>query len=132
MKCIYGKGNTLIRKFKYSSPEVKTSKRFQSYCTNMVCAELWNDYKVNILNQLKVTYNNVSRHLSVKRPCSITQVFLENKVNSFKVIHRKSMLSLWTRITKSENVLIQTITKSMYFSFSSKLFKSWREELFTL
>ena len=62
MMCINGKGNALIRKFKHSSPEVKT-RLFESYCTNRFCAELWNDYKVKSLNQLKVAYNNVFRHL---------------------------------------------------------------------
>jgi len=132
MKAIYGKGNTLIRKFKQCSVEVKT-RLFQSFCTNMYCEELWNNYKVSSVNQLKVSYNNVFRHLlSVKGPCSITQLFLNNNVDSFKVLYRKSMFSLWTRVTKSENVLVQTIANSMYFLFSSKLFMSWRKEIFTV
>ena len=122
----------MIRIFFNSSDEVKT-RLFKLYCTNIFCAELWNDYKVSSFNQLKFAYNNVFRHLSVKRPCSFTQVFLENNVDSFKVMHRKSMLNLWTRITKSQNVLVQTMTKSMYFTFSSKLFKGYSEEqLFTV
>ena len=43
MKAIYRKGNTLIRKFKQCSVEVK-NQLFQSFCTNMYCAEMCDNY----------------------------------------------------------------------------------------
>ena len=56
MKAFYGKGNTLIRKFKQSSVEVKTML-FESFSMNMYHAEMWNNYTGSSFKQLKLSYN---------------------------------------------------------------------------
>jgi hypothetical protein len=131
MKCIYSKGNTLVRKFTSCSLEVKV-QLFKSFCTSMYCSALWNKYNVNSYKQLQVSYNNVFRYLlSVKGPCSISRLFLDHNVDNFKVICRKAVHSLLLRLNMCDNNLTKTLFNSMYFTYSSHLYKDWKNMLYT-
>jgi len=132
MKAVYAKGNILIRKFSLCSDEVKT-QLFTSFCSNMYCSALWSHYKASSHKNVIVGYNNVYRYLlKVKGPCSISQLFLTNGVNTFKILFRKSVYSLLSRASASFNILVKTIVNSTYFIFESDLFKKWQSCLYTI
>ena len=130
VKCVYSKGNTLIRKFRACTNDVKT-QLFQAFCTSMYCSPLWCHNKRSSFQQLRVAYNNVFRYLlNVKDRCSISHLFLSHNVDCFNVLYRKLVFSLYKRIFGSNNILVSTIASSMYFMYQSNLFKHWQNVLY--
>jgi hypothetical protein len=125
MRAIYASGNTVIRRFKACSDNVK-KQLFRSYCTGFYCAHLWNIFKLSSYKRVKVSYNNVFRHLlGVRGACSISSLFVLNDVDSFNVIIRKATTGFISRLFNSDNVLISTIVRSSYFLYGSKLHFRW-------
>ena len=132
MKSIYCKGNTLLRKFGKCSDTVKI-QLFQSFCSNLYCAHLWNDYKSTSFKQVEVSYNNVFRYLlNVRERCSISQLFLSKGVDSFNMLRRKAIYGFLSRVNVSHNMLVKTLTNSMYFIYASDLYQSWQKALYIL
>ena len=128
---LYSRGNMLIRNFKRCNESVKCLL-FKSFCSNLYSAALWNSYKQKNLDQLKVAYNRVFRILmSLQGRVSMSAVFVNYSLDPFKVLIRKSIRSLRERIVNSENILIQAIVRSNYFSFST-LHMKWTRNLFAL
>ena len=125
MKAVYSKGNTLIRKFNNCSQDVKV-QLFQSYCTSLYCSSLWSQFKSSTFKQLNVAYNKTFKYLlSVKGKCSVSQLFLDHKVDCFKVLYRKLATGFIDRLFKCDNLLVHTMTSSTYFLLQSKLHKDW-------
>ena len=130
LRSIYGKGNMLIRRFNNCSENVK-SQLFQSYCTNLYCSQLWSNYSPSMLRKITVAYNNVYRFLfKIKGPCSMSELFVQNNINPLKVLMRKAICSFRRRLLNSENTLISVIINSVYFIYSSHLYKTWCTQIF--
>ncbi len=129
---VYSRGNMLIRNFKACSDIVKC-QLFQSFCTNFYCSPLWMNFsQVGSLDQLKVAYNRVFRILmNMKHRTSMSESFIQRRMNPFIVIIRKSIGSFRKRIFSSSNILVKTIVESMYF-LSSKLTLRWNSILLNL
>ena len=129
-KSVYAKGNILIRKFNNCTQEVK-AQLFQSYCTNMYCGSLWYNHKVSSFKAIMVAYNKVFKYLmNVKGACSMSQLFIDNNVDHFKVLFRKCTIGTLTRLFKSQNILVTSIINSMYFMFNSELYLHWQTTLY--
>ena len=57
------RGNAIVRQFKPCNMDVKLTL-FKSYCYSLYCGSLWTNYRVAVLNRLKVTYNNIMRRFA--------------------------------------------------------------------
>ena len=79
-KSIYAKGNTLIRKFRNCSEDVKDSL-FQSYCSNFYCCTLWYSYSKSSFKSLKVAYDNVYRYIHNIRPTSMSVHYVSKNID---------------------------------------------------
>ena len=122
----------LIRNFIHCSDNVK-SQLFQSYCSTMYCSAVWSAYRTSSYKSIIVAYNNVFRYLmKVKGQCSISNLFLVNNVDHCKILFRKATFSLLSRVMNSDNVLIQTMTRSQFFLFQSELYDKWQNNLYTV
>ena len=126
---IYVRGNTLIRNFRHCSDEVKV-KLFRAYCSNVYCCALWSRYKSSQLDACIVALNKVFKYLMGKRrDYSASMLFVSHNVNCLKVIIRKMVYSLFSRVERSSNLLVSNIVNSKYYRNSS-LYKNWKSILY--
>ena len=107
VKCLYATGNMLISRFFKCSDEVKT-KLFKSFFSNTYGSHLWCRYRQSIYKKSAVAYNNIYRKLfSVRRGVSILAIYVNNNIDPFGVLLRKSIFSFRTRLYESDNSLIK-------------------------
>ena len=129
-RCIYARGNVLIKNFVMCSNEVK-SKLFKSYCSTFYCSHLWSSYYAVPFKQLHTAYNRVFRSLfQFDRYSSVSQKCIEYGVDSFSVLIRKAIFSFRTRLLSNDNPIIKAITSSTFY-LSCLLTKKWNKLLFT-
>ena len=130
IKSIYSRGNILIRKFRGCTNDIKCLL-FQSFCTNFYCSSLWSSFNMSTIHNAKVAFNNVFRYLlGIRERCSISQLFLNNNVDSFYVLLRKSIFNLYMRLKECDNALVSCVLNSFYFYFQSPLFLHWKRQLY--
>ena len=130
MRCIYSRGNVLIKKFAICSDDVK-ARLFKAYCSSFYCSQLWCSYNTACFTKLQTSYNRVLRNLfKLERQCSISQKCIEYGVDCFKVLLRKSIFSFRTRLLNCDNDLISSILKSTFY-MTCKLTTRWNHLLFT-
>ena len=130
IRYIYCKGNYLLRNFKQCSDNVK-KKLFNTFCSNIYGGHLWNTYSNTDFKKVQVSFNNVYRILfNLKRPTSISQSMVNNRIDHFKVLMRKQIGNFRKRLSLSDNVLISTIFKSVFFMFYSSTSSRWQSILF--
>jgi len=126
---IYFRGNMLNRNFMMCNEEVKRHL-FLTYCTSFYCCSLWSNFRQDILQKLHVAHNNIFRLLfKLPRRGSISHSFMIKDIPNMIVIRRKSIFSLYTRIYKSDNILVSTVRDSVHFNFSN-VFDIWKRILF--
>ena len=78
---------------------------FTTYCKNIYCCHVWVNFKVNIMNKLKVVYNNVWRRLLGGSPiCSASTIIVQNHVMSLGEVIHHNVYSLKCRFDTSSNV----------------------------
>jgi len=131
IKAIYARGNSIINKFKHCSDDVKRNL-FITYCNSFYLSHLWSHFRKTSYNRVKVAYNNVFRSfLCIERCASISKTYVDYDVNCFKVLERKHVFSFYNRVMNHSNLLLRTITSSVYFTAGSALFKRWNKLLFT-
>ena len=131
MRSFYSRGNTLIRKFRTCSSQVK-SQLFKTNCANLYCGQIWSSFSKHSYQKVKVAYNNIFRYLhGAKRDCSISKLFVDSHVDCFDVVFRKVINGFRQRISVSTNILISTIANSMFFVTKSNLFSKWKNVLFS-
>ena len=132
IRSTYTQGNAIISRFKSCSRNVKI-QLFKTYCYNLYNCQLWCSYTCALWKRMKVAYNNVFRRLlDIKRGGSVSHEYVNANVNGFDTVLRKSMWSMYTRLLKSDNVLIKNIISSTYFLNSSNLLRKWKSCLYTL
>ena len=130
IKAVYTRGNILINKFKHCSEDVKV-KLFTSYCTSFYCAQLWCHYRQESVRKLQTAYNRIFRNLmNFKQDVSMSAMFIQYNVDSFKVIWRKLIYSFRKRILESDNRIVLSNVNTMMF-LDSRLTKLWNSKLFT-
>ena len=132
MKCIRGifaRGNLIKKKFSQCNRDVKITL-FQSYCSNLYCCALWNVFKQQSYQKVKISHNKVFRFISnCDRQDSISRQFVCFNVPNCDVIRRKAIFSLYKRILCSRNELIVSILTSVSF-VTSTLFTFWLRILY--
>ena len=75
---------------------------FRTFCYNLFCAQLWCNLPDSKLNAVKVAYNNIFRNFGIKMLCSISEMYLNNLVDSFPVLIRNSTVNF-----RSAQILIK-------------------------
>ncbi len=132
MKSIYCRGNTIIKRFRSCSENVKV-KLFKAYCTSFYCMCLWTKYNVaKSVSKVKVAYNRVFRNLFQIRDQRVTsENMCRLNIGHYNVIERKLVFSLRNRVLSTNNELIQTIVSSLFFQ-TSQMNQRWNKALFNL
>ena len=92
----------------------------QDVLLNFYCNQLWCNYNASSLRAAHIAFNNVYRRLmNVDYYASMSTLFVNNRLDNFYVIRRKSTYNFLSRLKCSENELLKNITESQYFSVSS-------------
>ena len=131
VRAIYARGNVLINRFKICSDEVK-SCLFNSYLSSVYGSQIWTCYKKNVFRKATVAYNNICRVLfNIKRGFSMSQFYVNNSIDSFTVLYRKSIGNFRQRLLACNNLLVHTIITSVFFFFNSSHASVWSKHLFT-
>ena len=126
---IYVRGNTLIRNFRHCTDEVKV-ELFRTYCSNVYCCALRSRFRSSQMEVITVALNKTFKYLMRKqRDYSASMLFVSHNVNCLKVIIRKMVYSLLSRIERSSNLLVSTIVNSKYYRNSS-LYTTWKSILY--
>ena len=129
-KYLYSKGNMLCNKFKDCSSEVKV-RLFRTYCNNVYGGHLWTTYKTKDMNRLNVAFNDTYRMLfNIKRGVSMSEKYVTDRIDCFKVLLRKAAFSFQTRLYKSDNKYIKLIANSIYFNTHSTFTQLWEKNLY--
>ncbi len=129
VKSVYAQGNTLIRKFKACSVEIK-HVMFRTYMSCMYGCPLWAVYRDSTFDKLKVALNNVYRNMfNVEFGTSMTTLFVSHRLLTMPMLQRRDIFSLRFRVANSENTVLHCIFNSIFF-FQSKLQERWYRCLF--
>ena len=121
VKSLYARGNMLISRFRKCSDEVKT-KLFKSFFSNAYGSHLWCKYRLSMYKKSVVAYNNIYRKLfGVKRGVSISAIYVNNNIDSFGVLLRKSAYCFRTRLYDSDNCIIKDILYSLFYRVRSSI-----------
>lgn len=131
LRCIYSRGNSLIRKFAKCSDYVKISL-FKAYCSPVYCCALWCYFKSQSINKIRVAYNRIFRIMFRLPPiCSMSEMFVSSNVKTFNMILRTYIHSLKSRLENSTNMLIK-----LYLHSDAKLlsvcYKKWIKQLYCI
>ena len=130
VKCLYIRGNIILRKFANCSIIVKLVV-FKTYCSCLYTAQLW-DTLCRTTNRLNVAYNNSLRMiLGIPRYCSASEMFAYTNVPSSQCVIRLNIYSFMRRIQCTNNESVHSIVNSDLI-FSSFLWLNWRQWLFYL
>ena len=92
-RAIYARGNSLIRKFRACTTDVKV-KLFKTFCCNFYSSSLWCHFTKVSMQKLNVAFKRIFRNLLQVRGESVTRVMLNNNCDPFCVILRKLVYSL--------------------------------------
>ena len=93
MRKYYANVNMLLRKFSYSSPDVRCCL-FKSFCAAMYCLSMWFDGTVTSMKKLKIAYNNGLRGLlNLPKYNSASEMFVNLNIPSFSDLLRKFVFS---------------------------------------
>ena len=98
VRSMYGRANTVCKKFNFCSDSVKI-QLFKSYSANMYFCQLWCKYTVANYNKLKVSYNNNPFRIlfELSRRCSASEMFVSQSVVTFEALICKCLVSLLER-----------------------------------
>ena len=106
----YGRANTLIVKFGKCSFDVKLTL-MRAYCTSIYCNSLWFYFLAYQMQRMKIAYNFAIRklfHLQYRE--SISMFCVQNKIPTFVEIRRRSLGSIWERLSKSVNSIVRAVS----------------------
>ena len=124
LRCFYGRSNMLVRVFGACSHDVKLLL-FKSYCGSMYTSSIWCKYTKKQYYQMEVAYNNVFRRFfGYDRFSSVSQMFVENRVDNFGVRMKRLIYGFRERLYVSENCLVIHLINSAAWS-NSELCKKW-------
>ena len=111
-KKLCARGNTIIRKVKLCSKEIKCLL-FKTFCYGIYGAALWSTFTRANMERLRVNYNNILRRLLNVPPwSSASQLFVSQRLRGFKEQRRACCYNLMQRVLQSPNVLVQRVVHS--------------------
>ena len=111
------RANMIARRFARCSTEVKITL-FRSYCTSFYTCSLWTDYTQKSYSALRVQFNNAFRVLmGLRRFCSASGMFAENRVDCFYATMRKRCASLVHGVRGSANSILSMIASRLDCSY---------------
>ena len=118
-RSLYCRGNMLINNFKICNKAIKV-QLFKSYCSSFYCGHTWYNFTQASMSKVRVAYKQIYRRFfNLSKFDSISYDMICNNVDTFDAIIRKSIHSFRKRIISTNNVIIQSIYNSAYFSKSS-------------
>ena len=125
------RGNLLLRNFHMCDVDVKVHL-FKSFCTSLYSIPLALSSKKENINKLRVCYNNSLRFfMNINRFCSITEQFVSLGIPTFNELLRKTVASLYLRLTKTNNKLLEAVFNSTFFR-NTTTFLKWSDLIFTI
>ena len=127
-RSIYARGNSLVRKFRNCSDDIKR-QLFKSYCNALYCAQLWCRFKVANMSKVKSAFKRIYKYLLVIKKGSITADMLQHNCDPFDVLVRKLVYGFRTRLFNSDNGIVKLILNCNGFN-CSQIFKCWKKILF--
>ncbi len=132
LRSFYAGGNMLVRKFSRCDINVKKIL-FQTYCSNMYGSHLWNNFTAESMRKIKSAYNNIVRlFFKLKRDESMSSFYVTLGIHNFDSLCRTFISSFISRVTESDNALVNTISSSSYFICNSHLLKLWIKHVYKL
>ena len=118
---LYARANMIKRKFYDCTEDVKLHL-FRSYCSNFYCCALWSGNDPEPIKAVKICHNNVLRmFIQTRFKDSISGHFMVRNLPNLDVLRRNAALSLYKRLTSSQNILVTTIVQSSFFIYSEFL-----------
>ena len=128
IRSVYALGNMVVRKF-CKCDDICKILMFKTFCNNIYCGSLWDNYKVASYAKIKIAHNDIFRSLmSVPRYSSASTLFVQHRVNNLDAVLRNAMFSLMTRLTLTPNRLVKAIRTSEA-KHHSRLWHSWNMAL---
>ena len=119
VKSLYSRGNMLISRFKICSSSIKV-KLFRLFLCKTYGSHLWSIYKQYTYKRILVAFNNIYRNLfGILWGKSLSAIYANNNIDSFRVLVRKNVYSFTTRLGASSNLLVQCIVSSLFYYHSS-------------
>ena len=111
VRCLYARGNNIVRNFKHCSVLVK-KRLFQAYCCSFYCCSLWWKHTSSSLHKLKMAFNRVYRNLmNLARDSSIRTNLVNDHLPSFDSIIRNAVYSLYSRLESSSNTIVKSVLR---------------------
>ena len=108
----------LIHNFKICNKSIKV-QLFKAYCSSFYCGHIWYNFTQASMSKVRVAYKQIYRRFfNLSKFDSISYDMICNNVDTFDAIIRKSIHSFRKRILSTNNVIIQSIYNSSYFSKS--------------
>ena len=92
----------------------------------MYGSHLWNNYSVKCIRKIKTAYNNIARlFFKLKRDDSMSSFYVTLGLHCFDSLRRTYISSFISRVTHSDNILVNVISSSSYFICNSHLLQQW-------
>ena len=124
------RANSLARKFSMCSYSVKRYL-YTTYCSNICGVHLWHSHRVSVLRKFIVCFNNAARmFLGYDRFCSASNMFVCERIDNFRAMHRKAVFRFMCRLRLSDNRIVSSLFNSDLMCFSS-IGKAWMTVLYT-
>ena len=126
---LYGRANTVLRKFYACSVPVKMSL-LQTFCMNFYCSPLWRSVSKHTFNRIKAAYNNVYRSLlGFGKMCSASGMLVNHNITTFDAILRKNMYDFKMRLQSAPNELVCTLSNNSCVKNGAML-RNWMSSLY--
>ena len=118
------RANSLIRKFALCSYPVKIYL-YDAYCSNVTGVHLWHSYRTSVLRKFVVCYNNAARmFFAYGRFCSASATFVQERIDNFSAMRRKSVFRFMARLDQSNNGIVSALFHSD-LACQSSMRKAW-------
>jgi hypothetical protein len=128
-RLLYARANSVLRKFALCSLPVKISM-FQSYCTSLYCSQLWSYCNKQVLNKMRIAYNNAYRFLlGFRKSDSASNMLVTHNIPSFEALLRRNVFNFKNRTETAPNNLVKTISHDLTVH-SGAMYKRWSSLLF--
>ena len=132
MRLLYGKSNTLLRKFIHCSSDVKVTL-FQSYCTALYCPFLWKDYEKSTLSKIRVSFSIANRKIfGLPKRSSASTMYATHNICNFETMIRKNIhvYGFMQRLEHSTNTIIRNLYQS--WIVRCDIWSSWIKSLYVM
>ena len=113
------RANSLIRKFSFCTYPVK-KYLYSTYCSSVTGVYLWHSYRASALRKFIVCFNNAARmFFGYERFCSASSMYVNERIDNFWAVCRKSVFAFKRRLSQSHNVIIASLYHSDLETHSS-------------